>query len=205
MRIAGVCMMVVAAALVGCGGDGGGGGTTPDTPVFTSVDVQPTAVSVSINGTQALTTTARDQNNATMSGATFAYQSSDLAKATVTQAGVVTGVAAGTATITATGTIGTVSKTKTVNVTVSVPGQSASVTATAGTSFDPQNVTVAPGGTVTWTFQANHNVTFSTAGAPANIPDKASGSEARTFPTAGTYNYICTIHGAGMSGTVRVQ
>ena len=203
MRIAGVCMMIVAAVATGC--SGGGDGPTPVvTPVFTTLDVQPATVNVTVNGTQPLTATAKDQNNATMSGLTVSFQSSDQTKASVTQAGVVTGVAAGTAVITATGTVGAVTKTKTVNVTVSVPGQAASVTATSGNAFEPQTVTVAPGGTVTWTFQALHNVTFSGTGSPANITDKSSGSDSRTFPTAGTYNYNCTIHG-GMNGTVRVQ
>jgi plastocyanin len=192
-------------ALLACSGGGGDGGGTTGPAVFTTLDVQPATVNVAVNGTQALTATAKDQNGATMSGLTVAYQSSDQTKATVTQAGVVTGVAAGTATITATGTVGTVTKTKTVNVTVSAPGQAASVTATSGNLFDPQSVTIVPGGTVTWTFQAQHNVSFTTAGAPANIGTMTSGSDSRTFPTAGTYNYFCTIHGSSMSGTVRVQ
>jgi plastocyanin len=207
MRKARVWSVGVLMALSACsGGDDDDGGVGPGTPVFTTLDVSPATVSVAPLGTQTLTATAKDQNGATMAGLTVTYTSSDQSKATVTSpAGVVTGVAVGTATITATGVVGAVTKTKTVAVTVAAPGQTASVTATNGNQFEPKDVTVTVGGSVTWTFESNHNVTFSTAGSPANIGSRASGTEARTFPTAGTYSYICTIHGQGMSGSVKVQ
>ena len=79
---------------------------------------------------------------------------------------------------------------------------------TATFSFSPASVTVARGGTVTWSNEggtATHNVTFaSTSGAPANIANYASGNASRTFNTAGTYSYQCTNHN-GMSGSVTVQ
>ena len=140
-----------------------------------------------------------------MSGLTTTYASNAQAIATVTTAGVVTGVAAGTARITATGTVGTVTKTTDVDVTVTVPGAAASVAATASNQFTPSTVTVTRNGTVTWTFAALHNVTFDTQGAPGNIADKATGSASLTFPTAGTYAYHCTIHGTSMNGSVVVQ
>lgn len=75
-------------------------------------------------------------------------------------------------------------------------------------SFTPTSLTVSQGTTVTWEWQGitvAHNVTFDqVTGAPANIPDRTSGSVARTFNTAGTFNYDCTNH-AGMSGTVTVN
>ena len=173
-------------------------------PVFTSVSISPASPTVATGGTQQLTATAKDQNGANMSGATFTYESSDQTKATVTNAGVVTGVAAGTARITATGTVGTVTKTAFVDVTVT-PSAGAAVTATLGSTFDPQTVTISRGGSVTWTFAALHNVTFGgTTGAPQNIPDQATGSAQRQFNTAGTFNYQCTLH-AGMQGSVIVQ
>ena len=75
--------------------------------------------------------------------------------------------------------------------------------------FDPTGVTVAQGGTVTWTWSAGsvtHNVTFAatTPGRPADITNRASGSIPRTFTATGTFNYLCTIHGAAMSGSVTV-
>jgi plastocyanin len=203
MRVARLLLCVVAAGTVGgCGGDGGNG--PEPSAVFTTLEINPATVTVTVSGTQALTAVARDQNNGTMSGLSVAYASSDQTRATVSPAGVVTGVAVGTAQITATGTIGSVTKTRTVAVTVAAPSGTAAVTA-AGTSFTPSSVTITPGGQVTWTFNGEHNVTFSTQGSPNNIPTRTSGSEAREFPTAGTYAYICTIHGTAMSGTVRVQ
>lgn len=192
-------------ALTACGGDDDDGGVGPGTPVFTTLDIQPAAVTVAPNGTQALTATARDQNAAAMTGLTVTYLTSDATRATVTPAGVVTGVAVGTATITATGVVSGVTKTKAVTVTISAPGQTAAVTATANSTFDPSNVVIAPTGTVTWTFALLHNVTW-TGAAPTggNIPDQSTGTAQRTFPTAGVYDYRCTIH-AGMAGRVTVQ
>lgn len=77
--------------------------------------------------------------------------------------------------------------------------------ATANT-FTPASVTVARGGTVTWTIGARpHNVTFrGTAGAPEDVPTTTNGSVARTFGTVGTFPYDCTLHD-GMTGTVVVR
>ena len=75
------------------------------------------------------------------------------------------------------------------------------------TSTLPASITVAKGSTVTWDNQTgtSHTVTFSTAGAPSDIPAFATGVRSLTFPTAGTFAYNCTIHGIAMSGTVVVQ
>ncbi|HUQ83581.1 MAG TPA: Ig-like domain-containing protein [Gemmatimonadaceae bacterium] len=203
MRIASVCMMVAAVVLTGCGGDDGDGGTQPVTPVFTTFEVTPAAPTVVVGFTTTLSASAKDQNGAAMSGLTTTYASSDNAKATVTNAGVVTGVAAGTARITATGVIGGVTKTANVDVTVGAAPTSAAVAATAASQFSPNNVVVARNGTVGWSFAILHNVTFDTPGSPANIGDTATGTVSRTFPTAGTFAYHCTIH-AGMTGSVVV-
>ena len=169
------------------------------------MSVTPANVSVVVNGTQNLTVSAKDQNGATMSGLSSTFQSNDVSVATVTSAGVVTGVAAGTTTITVNGTVGTTTKSQTVNVTVSTPGASATVNATSAFGFDPTNVTVTANGVVTWNFGSTiHNVTFDNA-APTggNIGDTANGSDSRTFPATGTYQYHCTRH-SGMIGTVTV-
>jgi uncharacterized protein YjdB len=67
-----------------------------------SVTVQPTTASVSIGKTTALTATARDGLNIPLGGRTFTWTSSNAAVATVSATGVVTGVALGSVTITAT-------------------------------------------------------------------------------------------------------
>lgn len=201
-RVLGVATLV---AFAGCSGGGDGGGGTGPEPVFTSLTIAPSNPTVSVGGTTALTATAKDQSNNTMSGLQVTYASASTSIATVTNAGVITGVAVGASQITATGVIGSVTKTQTVTVTVAVPGATASVDATPQNSFDPKTVTITRGGTVTWTFAALHDVTFDTQGAPDKITQQSSGTAARTFPTAGTFNYHCTIHGTGMNGTVVVQ
>ncbi|MGH7538520.1 MAG: Ig-like domain-containing protein [Gemmatimonadales bacterium] len=84
----------------------------------------------------------------------------------------------------------------------------AAITVTVSNNFfNPQNVVIAIGGTVRWNWSPGgvvHNVTFLTAGSPADIPNMSSGSAQRTFPNAGSFNYECTIH-AGMTGSVTVQ
>lgn len=71
--------------------------------------------------------------------------------------------------------------------------------------FSPKAITIAPGTTVTWTWSGAaslHNVTF-TDGTTSG--DKGAGSTyTRTFATAGTFTYLCTLH-AGMTGSVVVQ
>jgi len=151
-------------AFAGCGGGGGDGGGTTGPGVFTTLSVTPTTVSVVVQGTQNLTVVARDQNNAAMSGLSTTFQSNNPSIATVTSAGVVTGVAVGTTTIAVNGTVGSTTKSQTVNVTVSTPGSTASVNATTGLQFEPSDVTITAGGTVTWNFAGTaHNVTFNSA------------------------------------------
>jgi plastocyanin len=83
------------------------------------------------------------------------------------------------------------------------------ITAAAPTTFAPQTIDVARTGTVTWDNQTGtvqHNVTFTAqSGVPTNIPNWTTGTQSRTFNTAATYNYQCSIHGAAMSGTVVVH
>jgi plastocyanin len=70
--------------------------------------------------------------------------------------------------------------------------------------FDPKATTVPVGTTVTWTWRGSnaHDVSFT--GGPSSVT-KTSGTYSRQFTTAGTYNYICSVHGAAMSGQVVVQ
>jgi plastocyanin len=80
-----------------------------------------------------------------------------------------------------------------------------------GNRFDPANVAIAAGTTVTWTWVGGfHDVTatgnpaFPSSGAPVAPPKTFS----HTFNTPGTYLYFCSVHGsptAGMRGTIVVQ
>jgi plastocyanin len=73
--------------------------------------------------------------------------------------------------------------------------------------FSPANVSVATGATVTWTWAMGdtlHTVTFDD-GAPGSAQQN-SGTFQRTFATAGTYTYFCSVHGRNvMSGAVTVS
>jgi len=84
-------------------------------------------------------------------------------------------------------------------------GANATVTI-AGFAFDPASVTINAGDSVTWTNhdQAAHSVVF-TGGGPRTGVLATGASATLTFVTAGTFNYICGIHGAAMSGTVIVR
>ena len=82
----------------------------------------------------------------------------------------------------------------------------ATVQATPATVFDPDDVRIQQGGTVNFQFGSlGHNVNFAAAsGAPSDITGTNTNiTISRTFPTAGLFNYECTIH-PGMSGVVRV-
>ena len=76
-------------------------------------------------------------------------------------------------------------------------------------AFSPNAVTITQNSVVTWTWATGntlpHNVTFTpTAGAPANVLDRVTGSASRPFTATGTFNYSCTNH-IGMTGSVTVN
>ena len=80
------------------------------------------------------------------------------------------------------------------------------VTAEASLAFSPQSISIKTGDSVSWIFQSvGHNVTFdAVSGAPASIGGANSNVTInRTFPTAGTFTYHCTIH-PSMTGSVTV-
>jgi plastocyanin len=70
--------------------------------------------------------------------------------------------------------------------------------------FDPKNVEVDAGATVTWTNDDNFTHTVHVDGMEdhkVEPGDKVSIS----FPTAGTYHYVCTLHRRDMEGEVIVR
>jgi plastocyanin len=88
----------------------------------------------------------------------------------------------------------------------------ATVTATSGVKFNPQNVPISVNGVVRWINAdiQDHTVTSGTAPTsdgkfdqPLNI---SGPSVCLQFTAAGTYNYYCTYHYmVGMTGVVTVQ
>lgn len=88
-------------AIAACSSDS----TAPDTPApiaVASVAITPTTASVAVGATASLSAEARDAQGRVLSGRSIAWSSSASNIATVSSSGVVTGVAAGSATITAT-------------------------------------------------------------------------------------------------------
>lgn len=93
------------------------------------------------------------------------------------------------------------------------PSTSSSITV-SNNFFDPSSTSVSVGTKVTWTWNActgdgyggqvctSHSIAFDDG---ATAPSQQEGTWSRTFNTAGTYKYHCTVHGSAMSGTVVVQ
>ena len=166
----------------------------PPTPVVTTVTVSPPSASVVAGSTVTLQATVKDQNGNVMSGQTIAWTSSNTAAATVSGGGVVTGVAAGASTITA--TVGTKSGTSAITVTaapppapvvttVTVSPPSASVvagsTVTLQATVKDQNGNVMTGQTVTW---SSNNLAAATVNGGV-VTGVAAGSATITATSSG--------------------
>ena len=196
------------AAMLIAAGIGSGCGESGPSNILTSLEVTPTAqtlFTVAPGNMDTLSVVAKDQNGLVMSGVgSPSFSSDNAAVATVTSAGIITAVGPGTAQVTASLTEGGATASAVTIVTVEAAATAAGVEAPAFV-FQPKTVDVSAGGNVTWTFGSiHHTVTFTSVGAPADIPEFTDGSASRTFPSSGTYNYRCAIHSA-MTGTVRVH
>jgi len=172
-----------------------------------TVALSPAAPSLAIGANVALQASARDARGNAIAGATgFAFTTAAAGTAIVNGTGTVTPIAPGSTTITAALTRDGASASATAAIAVTGPtsGPLAAAVGTTTNTFTVPSVTVAVGGTVTWTIGAiPHNVIFSSSGAPQSIGTTSSTSASRTFATAGTFPYECTLH-AGMTGTVNV-
>jgi len=92
--------------------------------------------------------------------------------------------------------------------------KAATVTVTVGNGgffFFPSSVTIQPGDTVQWTWSASgHSSTSGTPGLPNGLWDSGilnqGATFSHTFPSAGSFPYFCSPHGAccGMVGSVTV-
>ena len=93
-------------------------------------------------------------------------------------------------------------------------GSSSNTVTVSNNFFDPSSTNVAVGTKVTWTWNScsgdgyggqtcvQHGLLFDDGTASGAQSD---GTWSRTFTTAGTYKYHCTVHGTAMSGTIVVQ
>ena len=170
--------------LLGCG-DGGSSPTTPPTPptpptpVATSITLSATSLSFSsIGATQQLSATVKDQNGAIMSGASVTWGSSSASIATVSSSGLVTSVADGAATITATSgsASGTASVTVAVPVSLELSDTVLSFLALGDTAQLTATVKNAAGSTisaltVTWATSDDAVATVSSAGLVTSVAD----------------------------------
>jgi len=94
-------------------------------------------------------------------------------------------------------------------VLLAVPASAAdqSVSALPSTQWQPDDVTIDMGDTVTWHNEGGvHSVKFNDGSfeEPAT-PSTDPWTVDRTFDTAGTFRYVCGFHGAAMPGVVRVR
>ena len=199
---------VVVLGMIGCGG-GGGGSSTPTTPIVTTpflktITLQAPSAKLVVGTTLQLAAGPVDQSGNFFS-TTVTWSSSDNTVASVSTSGLVTAVANGVAAITATS--GSVQNA--VSVAVGTGGGSGEVNVTVQASeqktFTPGIATIQTGGTIQFVFVGiAHTVSFLTAGSPASIPSSSGTTLARTFTSAGTFNYECQIH-SGMTGIVIVR
>lgn len=105
LRRAVTAFVFMSAVSCGGGADGGGGGqsqpTAPATPVLTTISVSLLAPAIDAGATTTATAAGKDQFGASIATGTVAWSSSASNIATVTSAGLVTGLGPGQATISA--------------------------------------------------------------------------------------------------------
>ncbi len=157
-----------------------------------AVSVSPASVSLSVGGTTQLIATPRDSAGNPLTGRTVSWSSSNGAVASVNASGVVSGVAAGSATITATseGQSGTSAITVTVatvpvaSVTVTPSSATILVGATVQLTATPKDSAGNPlsGTTVTW---ASSGTAVATVSASGLVTGKTAGSATITATAGG--------------------
>ncbi len=181
-------------------------------PSIASVVVSPASASVPVGQTLQLTGTPEDANGNPLPGRTISWSSGNSAVATVNGNGLVTGVAAGATTITATseGTSGTAAVTVTsvpvASVTVSPatvslqPGQTQQLTATpkdaGGNALSGRMVTWASGSTAVATVSGSGLVSGVAAGS-ATITATSEGKSGSASVTVTPVAATVTLVGAG--------
>jgi plastocyanin len=213
MKVQHLTLSLSLLALMGCGG--GGGSSTPTTPVtpaapkLATIRLPSANVSLAAGEITTLAPVALDASGAAIAGATgYTYSSGTTTVAETQASGGVIGISAGNSVITVSLTRDgvTATATTTVAVTGTLPATATVAAGASDQTFTPPTLVVARNASVTYSFGAlTHNVTYRTAtGAPTNVPNSASTTVARVFPTAGDFTYDCTIH-AGMTGMVMVR
>ena len=186
-----------------CGGGSDAVTSPPVTPVVTTVTVVAPAGTLQVGQAYQFTATAKDNTGATVNGAAIIWSITPATAGGITNAGIVTPLVSGAATIRAVS--GGVSGNAAVSFIDAPPPLQADVLM-SGEVFLPFNTTIKLNGTVRFNFPPGivHNVIFANrAGVPADILQTQNVIISRTFATAGTFPFDCTIH-PGMSGQIIV-
>jgi uncharacterized protein YjdB len=167
----------------------------PPPPVVTTVTVSPPTASIQVGTTSTLSATVKDQHGSVMTGQTIAWSTDNAATATVNASGVVSGVAAGSATIaaassgvsgTATITVTTAPPPSPVVTTVTVSPTTAAVnvgaTTTLTATVKDQNGNVMTGQTVAW---STNNAPVATVSSSGVVTGVSAGSAMITATSSG--------------------
>jgi plastocyanin len=189
-------LLAATVAVMACGSD------NPSSPPVLTVGLTAPKVTIAVGEPVQLTATARDVNGVTVTDAKFTYTSSAPTIVNVNGDGRIIGVAAGSASITATSG-GIVSPPLAIAVTAT---SGVAVVTMTNNTFTPFTTTIKVGQTVAFDFPPlAHNVIFANrTGKPADIAATQSVTVSRVFGTAGTFPFDCTLH-PGMSGQVIVN
>ena len=155
-----------------------------------SVTVTPSSANIAITGTVQLTATPKDANGNPLTGRAISWSSSDNTIATVNSSGLVTGVAAGTVTITATseGKSGTASITvagapvATVTVTPASASVQAGQTVQLTATLKDANGNILTGRVVTW---SSNNTSVANVNSSGLVTGNGAGSATITAASEG--------------------
>jgi plastocyanin len=157
------------------------------------------------------TVTARDATNAAIAlgNRVITWTSTNTAIATVSPGGIISAIGIGSTQIRASVVEGsnTIVGNAALNVVANPDAKQSVDVSMPGLTFSPADVVVKVGGTVRFIFpNMDHNVIWSPriTGSPTDIPILSNQTVSRTFPTAGVFPYVCTLHN-GMVGTVVVS
>ena len=184
---------------------GGGTGVTtepPPTPVVTTIAVSPATASLQVGATQSLAATVKDQFGKVMSGQSVTWSTSNANSASVSSAGVVTGVAAGSATISAASagkagtSVVTVTAPPPVVTTVTVSPPSASIqtgtTTTLSATVKDQQGNVMTGQTIAWSTDNAAAATVNSSGVVSGVAAGSATIAAASSGVSGTATITVT-------------
>lgn len=194
---AGLLLLVASGCGSGAGDDGPSG-----LPAPAEVRIVAPARELLVGQTVQLRASARDAAGEEVPAGDPTWQTSNASVAQISESGLLTAMAPGSASLQATIS----GKSASVAVTVEeLP--SLDVTVQVTSTFAPATISVRRFGVVRFVFSGiQQDVTFGTAfpGAPANIPLTTTGTVTRQFNTVGDFRYESSIS-AGLAGLVRVR